>query len=195
MSQSHHIKTWVLILKGHQSIPVALFKLCTADNQSVLQIRDVRRLTYLELFFLVLATLTILGLLAMAMERFVNLHRQFGQFMPEENCTNSSIYRRNVDNSQEVAELVTGKNRQLYQELQYRDYVQEGSDEFGDFGDFGDSDDHNDSCKSCDSWTCTNDFIFAVALVVNLCELYTLQINDVVCGVCVCVCVCLLVVA
>ena len=34
MSQSHHTKTWVLILKGHQSIPVALFKLCTvADSR------------------------------------------------------------------------------------------------------------------------------------------------------------------
>ena len=131
-----------------------------------LQLRDVRRLTYLELFFLILSTLTILGLLAMAVERFVILHRQFGQFMPENsnNCTtitNSS--NRNVLNSgQEVAELVS-----------YRGYAEDSDD----FGDFGDSDDRNDSCKSCDSWTCTNDFIFAVALVVNLCKLPKIKLS------------------
>lgn len=113
----------------------------------------------MEWFFLVLATLTILGLLAMAIERFVNLHKQFGQFMPENNCTN------NISSSQEVAELVAAK-MQLYK-LQYLK-----SDELVDFDDFGDSDDGNESCKSCDSWTCTNDFIFAVALVVNLCKLH-----------------------
>ena len=102
----------------------------------------------------------------MAMERFVNLHKQFGQFMPKSsNCTNSS---NDISNSQEVAERM-----QLY-ELQYdRGYVEKNSDdELFDFGDLYDSDDSNNSCKSCDSWTCTNDFIFAVALVVNLCELH-----------------------
>ena len=138
-------------------------KACTdAHSNNPLQIRDVRRLTYLEWFFLVLATLTILGLLAMAIERFVNLHEQFGQFMPENNCTN------NISSSQEVAELVAAK-MQLYK-LQHHDYVK--SDELVDFDDFGDSDDRNESCKSCDSWTCTNDFIFAVALVVNLCKFH-----------------------
>ena len=97
----------------------------------------------------------------MAVERFVRLHSQFGQFMPS-NCTinNSS------NSSQEVAELVAAK-MELHK-LQYHGY--ETSNELVDFDDFGDSDDRNESCKSCDSWTCTNDFIFAVALVVNLCK-------------------------
>ena len=119
----------------------------------------------MEWFFLVLATLTILGLLAMAMERFVNLHREFGQYTPENNCTNDSS--RSISSSREDAEMVAGK-MQLY-ELQYHGYLK--SDEQFDFGDFSDSDDRNDSCKSCDSWICTNDFIFAVVLVVNLCKL------------------------
>ena len=132
-----------------------------------LQIRDVRRLTYLELFFLALATLTILGLLAMAMERFVNLHKQFGQFMPKNCTTNSS---NDINNSQEVAELIA--ERMQLNEYNDRGYVEGRSDEeLFDFGDLYDSDDGNDSCKSCDSWTCTNDFIFTVALVVNLREL------------------------
>ena len=113
----------------------------------------------MEWFFLVLATLTILGLLAMAVERFVNLHREFGQFMPENNCTNDSS--RSISGSREDAEMAAGK-MQLY-ELQQHGYLM-GDEQF----DFGDSDDRNDLCKSCDSWTCTNDFIFAVALVVNL---------------------------
>jgi hypothetical protein len=136
-----------------------------------LQIRDVRRLTYLELFFLLLATLTILGLLAMAMERFVNLHKHFGQFMPTNCTTNSST---DSDSLGEVSDLIAEKI-ELYDELRYRGYnAEESSDEEPfDFGDLYDSDDGNDSCKSCDSWTCTNDFIFAVALVVNLRELCT----------------------
>ena len=113
--------------------------------------------------------LTILGLLVMAMERFVNLHEQFGQFMPNNCTTNSS---NDINNSQEVAELIT--ERMQHYELRYYDrgYVEGRSDEeLLDFGDLYDSDDGNDSCKSCDSWTCTNDFIFTVALVVNLREL------------------------
>ena len=109
----------------------------------------------MEWFFLVLATLTILGLLVMAMERFVSLHRQFGQFMPEDNCTDSS--------SQEVAELVAAKIQQ---------YKLQSDVLFDEFGDFQNGSDHDESCKSCDYWTCTNDFIFAVALVVNLCKLH-----------------------
>ena len=83
--------------------------------------------------------------------------------MPENNCTNDSS---RSNNSREVAEIVAGK-MQLY-ELRHHGYLK--SDEQFDFDD---SDDRNDSCKSCDSWTCTNDFIFAVVLVVNLCKLCT----------------------
>lgn len=91
--------------------------------------------------------------------------------MPKNCTTNSS---NDINNSQEVAELIT--ERMQHYELRYYDrgYVEGRSDdeELFDFTDLNDSDDGNDSCKSCDSWTCTNDFIFAVALVVNLRELH-----------------------
>ena len=105
---------------------------------------------------MVLATLTILGLLASSIERFVSLHRQFGSFELEENCTLSGSQDDEI---------------QLHNLLRQSDWPRE----MGDLVDFGDSSDNSSllpPCdKSCDSWTCTNDFIFAVALVVNLCEL------------------------
>ena len=127
-------------------------------THNTFQIRELRRLRCLEWFFLILATCTILGLLAVAVERFVNLHRQFGSFEPG-NCTWN-----------ESQEIKTG-------EIQLHNLKQSvWQHEMGDLVDFVETGDHNDSplplCdKSCDSWTCTNDFIFAVALVVNLCEL------------------------
>ncbi len=94
------------------------------------------------------------------------------------NCTTNSSTDRNINGSLgEVSEMIAEKI-QLY-ELRY--HVEESSDEEPfDFGDLYDSDDGNDSCKSCDSWTCTNDFIFAVALVVNLGELCTYKIGMIV---------------
>ena len=110
----------------------------------------------MEWFFLILATCTILGLLASAVERFVNLHSQFGSFEPE-NCTGN-----------ESQEMKAG-------EIQLHNLKQTvWQHDTGDLVDFVETDDSNSSSplcgKSCDSWTCTNDFIFAVALVVNLCE-------------------------
>ena len=131
--------------------------MCELSFCFALQIRDIRRLRCIEWFFLVLATLTILGLLAIAMERFVNLHNQFGSFEGG-NCSNSS------DTELAAAAEMTVAGT----------YIQRGYDdrEGMDFEGFED-DGGNQSCdKTCDSWTCTNDFIFSVLLVVNLCKLY-----------------------
>ena len=92
------------------------------------------------------------------MERLINLHKQFGSF----NCTISS---------EEVSDLIATKI-QLYSS-QHSDQT-ETSDLF-DFDDFqGGPNNDSESCRSCDHWTCTNDFIFAVLLIINLCELHNM---------------------
>ena len=127
-----------------------------------------RRLRCVEWFFLVLATLTILGLLGVAIERFVNLHHQFGSFV-QENCTNNASVDATMaeESGTPVDTLPLYDNG--YRLLRKRDQI--------DIDDSLERSDHNESLcdKTCDHWTCTNDFIFAMALVVNLCELIELS--------------------
>ena len=96
-----------------------------------------------------------LGLLGVAIERFVYLHHHFGSFM-QENCTN-------INETAGAGEMVAPYGSDLTRET--RDQL--------DFDDSFETTDHEPtSCdKSCDHWTCTNDFIYALALVVNVCEL------------------------
>ena len=114
----------------------------------------------MEWFFLILATLTILGLLAVAIERFVHLHRQFGSFEGW-NCSNSSETELAAAAAQEI---------NIGDDFQ-REYGDE--EMMDDFDGFDSGTWNQSSCdKTCDSWTCTNDFIFLVLLVVNLCKLH-----------------------
>ena len=94
----------------------------------------------------------------MAVERFITLHGRFGDFEPEQNCTSSSSH-------------YSAEQLEASLELDESRHHEKSDDALTDIGDFYDRSDRNESCKSCDRWTCTNDFIFAVALVVNLCKL------------------------
>lgn len=49
----------------------------------MLQVRNCQRLTWVEWFFILLATITMAGIAGMFVERFVFVHKSFGNFTPD----------------------------------------------------------------------------------------------------------------
>ena len=97
-----------------------------------------KRLGWIEWVFLIIASFTMLGLLGMSIERFVSIHNSFKNFTPASGSGSG-------DGNGSV---------------------------FGIDGHYGVGLDEgvgaNSSITDCDEWTCLNDFLFALLLLLNL---------------------------
>ena len=102
---------------------------------STSQVRNMKRLGWIEWVFLIIATFTMLGLLGMSIERFISIHNSFMNFTPASGGGSG-------DGNGSVFEIGG-----------------QGLDEGVGA---------NSSMTDCDVWTCLNDFLFALLLLLNL---------------------------
>ncbi len=101
------------------------------------QVRNVKRLRWVEWVFIIMATVTLLGLLGISIERLVSVHNSFYNF------TDSS----------DSGVTYLGSFQPI-----------------GVPGEYGwtDSVGNNDTASDCNIWTCLNNYIFAILLLVNI---------------------------
>ena len=106
----------------------------------------------MEWFFLVIATVTLLGLLGFSIERLISVKNTFENFTEVDD--GGLMYPSSVElpGVQEVGWMVEDGN---------------GTDGTGG--------------SDCNQWTCLNDFIFALFLLVNMGEFVSLQYSVCVC--------------